>query len=156
MLFMKGPDCNDELAEAQKTRSELFRLDADHAYQIPGTPHDRRLVTYERLPSHDASPVSDASHAGEGREVASEANPTWKRFRDLLSGKGMRKHGKALIAGPRIVAEVLKQSPEAVEAWLSPSAGPEPPIEAGRVLWLRLSDPLFRAIDVSGTNSPVL
>src|SRR3954471_6845744 len=37
MLFMKGPDCDSEIAEAGRSHAESFRLVADHAYQIPGT-----------------------------------------------------------------------------------------------------------------------
>ena len=40
MIFMKGPGCDLEVAEAVKTRGEAFRLAADHAYSIPGTTHD--------------------------------------------------------------------------------------------------------------------
>src|SRR5947209_6681392 len=40
MLFMKGPDCDAEVAEAHRAHAGRFRLSADHAYQIPGTPHD--------------------------------------------------------------------------------------------------------------------
>ena len=49
MLFMKGPDCDDEIAEARRSHDGLFRIVADHAYAIPGTTHERRLVVYERL-----------------------------------------------------------------------------------------------------------
>ncbi len=49
MIFMKGPECDQEMAEAAETHAEAFRLAADHAYSIPGTEHRRRLVVYERL-----------------------------------------------------------------------------------------------------------
>ncbi len=49
VLFMKGPGCDPELAEAESTHVALFRLAADHAYTISGTPHRRRLVVFERL-----------------------------------------------------------------------------------------------------------
>src|SRR4051812_41703213 len=35
MLFMKGPDCDSEIAEAKQSHAGSFRLVADHAYQIP-------------------------------------------------------------------------------------------------------------------------
>ena len=49
MIFMKGPECDQEIAEAAQTHAGSFRLAADHAYAIPGTDHRRRLVVYERL-----------------------------------------------------------------------------------------------------------
>ncbi len=48
VIFMKGPRCDPEVAEAVSSRGELFRLAANHAYVIPGTTHDRRLVVFER------------------------------------------------------------------------------------------------------------
>ncbi len=83
MLFMKGPDCEEEIAEARRTHAELFRMAADHAYAIPGTTHDRRLVVYERTeaPAPDITRGDDESgreYDGPVRDVTSEANPTFK------------------------------------------------------------------------------
>lgn len=150
MLFMKGPGCDDEIAETARTRGEAFRLVADHAYAIPGTPHERRLVVYERL---DTAAPTDP-HVPHAREVSSAANPTYKLGVDLLAGRGIRKHGKALMAGPRVVAEVVSRFPGHVEGWLTDAQGSPPP--AAGVPWFRLADPLFRALDVSGTHSPLL
>jgi 16S rRNA (guanine(527)-N(7))-methyltransferase RsmG len=156
MIFMKGPDCVDEIAEARTTHAETFRLVLDRAYQIPGTSHDRRLVVYERLegeaPAHQAS----SAYAGPVRDVASESNPSYKLALDLLTGKGIRKNARALIAGPRVVAEVLARFPDRVEGWLTDSKGPPPPESEVRVTWFRLADPLFRNLDTAGTRSPLL
>ena len=56
MIFMKGPECDPEIEEAGQTTTKLFQLAADHGYRIPGTPHQRRLVIYERLATE--APVS--------------------------------------------------------------------------------------------------
>jgi 16S rRNA (guanine(527)-N(7))-methyltransferase RsmG len=155
MIFMKGPDCDGEIAEARSTHAQSFQLVLDQKYQIPGTPHDRRLVVYERLEGGSENPTP-ASYAGPVRELASEANPSYKLALDLLTGKGIRKHGRALIAGPRIVAEILGRFPDRVEGWLTDSKGAPPPDSIGRTTWFRLADPLFRNLDVSGTRSPLL
>lgn len=154
MIFMKGPDCGVEIAEAAKTHATSFRLVADHAYTIPGTPHDRRLVVYERLEGGAREEPATPAYSGSIREVSSDANPSFKLCRDILTGKGIRKHGQAILAGPRQVAEVLERFPDRVEAWLTSPNGPPPPIEG--VLWLRLAEPLFKEIDTSGTRSPLL
>ncbi|HEX8203854.1 MAG TPA: 16S rRNA (guanine(527)-N(7))-methyltransferase RsmG, partial [Isosphaeraceae bacterium] len=159
MLFMKGPDCDDEIAEAARTHAGRFRLAGDHAYRIPGTPHARRLVVYEHLARPAPGIVAPASAPGSvpPRDVTSEANPTFKLGRDLLTGRGIRKHGRAILAGPRPIAEVLARFPDRVDAWLTDTAGPPPPPEAGRDLaWFRLADPLFRALDTAGTHAPLL
>jgi 16S rRNA (guanine527-N7)-methyltransferase len=158
MIFMKGPECDDELSEALRLHGDLFHLVADHAYEIPGTSHRRRLVVFERLAGEPAQPQwpsrTAAEFVGPIREITSAANPTFKQCRELLGGSGIRKHGEALLAGSRIRTEVLAQAPEQVLGWLTGSQGLPPPSPS--IPWLRLSDPLFQELDVSGTHVPLL
>jgi 16S rRNA (guanine527-N7)-methyltransferase len=158
MLFMKGTECDEEIAEAETRLTALFRLSASHAYTIPGTTHHRRLVVYERLegkaPLKPRRPETEHAFSGLEREISSETNATFRELRELLSGRGIRKRGEALIAGPRIVAEVLERYPERVLAWITGGDGPPPSAE--HVTWLRLSTPLFQILDVAGTGTPLL
>ena len=166
MLLMKGPDCDDEIAEARAMLGRAYRLVGDHAYRIPGTDHERRLVVFERLsepvigsslPEAPAAPPSGRAFAGPVKEVSSASNPSFRLARDVLSGRGIRKHGKALIAGPRIIGEVLDRFGDRVEAWLTGPAGDPPPEALGReATWLRLDAALHRELDVSGTGGPLL
>ena len=156
MIFMKGPDCDQEIADARVSHASTFRIIADHAYQIPGTPHDRRLVVYERLEGEMEGEEQEAVYTGHIREVVSESNPSYKLAVDLLTGKGIRKHERALISGPRIIDEVLDRFPDRVEAWLTDSKGPAPPESEARPTWFRLADPLFKSLDHAGTRSPLL
>lgn len=161
MIFMKGPGCDAEIAEARTTHAASFRLMADHAYAIPGTTHDRRLVIYERLagavqvaPGWDREETTEVS----ARDIISAANPTYRLAHDLLTGAGIRKQGRALMAGPRLIGEVLRKFPERAIAWFSGPDGPPPsPIEGRDPLdWYRLERALFETLDVSGTHSPLL
>jgi len=161
MILMKGPGCDVEVAEAASDPSGTrFRLRDDHAYAIPGTPHDRRLLVYERQAVASASPSGPETETeaekydGPVREVTSESNATFKHCHELLGGRGIRKQGRALLAGTRQVDEVLARHPGSVEAWLTDSAGPPPP--APGLTWVRLADPLFRELDASGTHAPLL
>ncbi len=162
MLFMKGPECDDEIVAARESNAGLFRMSADHAYEIPGTPHRRRLVVFERLEGEASHPSSirrtetqPVSHfGGPVREISSAANPAFKRCREILGGPGIRKHGEAILAGSRIREEVLKKFSEHVLGWMTGEQGPPPPSES--IEWLRLSDPLFKELDVSGTHAPLL
>jgi 16S rRNA (guanine527-N7)-methyltransferase len=72
----------------------------------------------------------------------------------VLTGRGIRKHGRAVVAGPRQVAEVLERFPDRVEAWLTDPGGPAPPV--ADLVWVRLAGPLFKEIDTSGTRAPLL
>jgi 16S rRNA (guanine(527)-N(7))-methyltransferase RsmG len=165
MLFMKGPGCDEEIADAAASHASSFRLAADHAYEIPGTPHQRRLVVYERLEGSDEpsragrresrSPVvATVPFAGEVREIASASNPTFRRLRSLLGGPGIREHGEAILAGTRIRDEVAGRFPDSVLGWLTGSDGLPPP--RASIAWLRLADSLFKELDVAGTHAPLL
>ncbi len=163
MIFMKGPECDQEIVEAAQTHRGLFRMAADHAYSIPGTEHRRRLVVYERLEgevsrqqSRQSTPDSIGATpvAGPIREITSDANPTFKRCLDLLRGPGIRKHGEAIMAGTRACSEVLARFPDRVLGWVSPAEGLPPPHAS--ITWMRLSDSLFRQLDIVGTRSPLL
>jgi len=46
---MKGPNVSEEIQRAQLELKNAFELKADIPYQIPKTPHDRRLVVYTKL-----------------------------------------------------------------------------------------------------------
>ncbi|HWE37006.1 MAG TPA: 16S rRNA (guanine(527)-N(7))-methyltransferase RsmG [Isosphaeraceae bacterium] len=154
MLFMKGPDCDAEVAEARRSRSDDFRLVADHDYSIPGTTHDRRLVIFERLNAINMITIPD--YTGPVQDVASPSNPTFKLARDLLTGRGIREHGRALLSGPKPVAEVLERFPQYVESWITGPDGPSPPESVAPLHWLRLAGPLFRELDTAGTHAPLL
>jgi len=158
MLFMKGPDCDSEISLAAGRQAALFKLIQDHAYAIPGTPHQRRLLVYERLesdaPLRPRRLQSVPSFEGSVREVSSESNPSFRLFRDLLSGRGIRKHAQALFAGGRIVTEVLARYPDRASGWITTTSGPAPPSES--LVWYRLGTPLFQALDFAGTSSPLL
>jgi 16S rRNA (guanine527-N7)-methyltransferase len=164
MLFMKGPACDLEVAEAERSHGGLFRLAEDHAYTIPGTRHHRRLVVFERLEdkrprwprarSNEDRGEGGESFAGPIREITSAANPTFQRCRDLLAGPGIRKHGEAIMAGARVRAEMLARFSDRVLAWLTGAEGPPPPDDA--IAWFRFSDALFKELDVAGTHGPLL
>lgn len=51
VYLMKGPNVDDEIAKAKKNWSHLYRLTEDHAYEIAKTPHQRRLVVFEKMNS---------------------------------------------------------------------------------------------------------
>ena len=112
---MKGPDCDDEIAEARRTHAATFRLAADHHYQIPGTPHGRRLVVFERLDAPGrrrvAEPRPRPDFAGPVSEVTSAVEPdlqAWPARPAQRPGDPQARPG--LLAGPRPIAEVLGAS----------------------------------------------
>lgn len=49
LFFMKGPGVDAEISEVASRFSSEFKLREDKAYSLPRTPHQRRLITWERL-----------------------------------------------------------------------------------------------------------
>jgi 16S rRNA (guanine(527)-N(7))-methyltransferase RsmG len=156
-IFMKGPGCTDEI-EAAKTRfSGSYRLMENIEYAIPQTSHERRLVVFERK-SSPLWQVKEKIMADDRlREIESEQNNTFKDLRKLLTAKGIRKAEMALIAGNKIVNEAVAGFPERCMAWVSSTEHQPPPdILPPHMHWYLLSPTLFRELDVSGTNAPLV
>jgi 16S rRNA (guanine527-N7)-methyltransferase len=159
MIFMKGPDCVAEIDEAKERFGAWFSPAASHAYEIPGTPHARCLVIFERndQPAPATTVERELPYGGPIREVSSESNPMFRNYRELLTGRGIRKRGEALLAGSRIITEVIGRFPDRITAWITSDAASVPPAELGSVVpWYRLSASLFAELDVAGTHAPLV
>lgn len=48
LIFMKGPQADDEVKEMKNRFQHQFKLLLDKPYQLPGTQHDRRLIVFEK------------------------------------------------------------------------------------------------------------
>ena len=116
MIFMKGPECGDEVVEAEASHADLFRLSADHSYVIPGTPHRRRLLVYERLdgeaPSdqglrraREAEPAM--AFSGSIRESLERHQPQVSALARSIERSRHRVARKSALAGSRVLTEVL-------------------------------------------------
>jgi 16S rRNA (guanine527-N7)-methyltransferase len=55
VYLMKGPNVDPEIAMAQKIWGEYYRLEKDKAYTLPNTPHNRRLLVYQKIKHKEAS-----------------------------------------------------------------------------------------------------
>ncbi|MFW6080639.1 MAG: 16S rRNA (guanine(527)-N(7))-methyltransferase RsmG [Desulfosalsimonas sp.] len=156
-VFMKGPHCDDEIAAAEKAEKGRFTLMGDTAYRIPGTSHSRRLVVFRRM---DAPPRRQRERAMQRhpvRVIESAQNPAFKEMKKLLTGRGAKKHQKALIAGTKQVNEALSAFGPRCLAWISKSdKWPPPDALPGHAAWYQLEAGLFDQLDVIGTKAPLL
>jgi 16S rRNA (guanine527-N7)-methyltransferase len=48
LIFMKGPNAEEEMRDVERRFGKYFRLIQDEKYKIPHTPHLRRLLVYEK------------------------------------------------------------------------------------------------------------
>ena len=52
VYLMKGPNCGPEIEMALEAWGEYFKLTDDISYSLPKTPHERRLLVFEKLKPH--------------------------------------------------------------------------------------------------------
>ncbi|MBW2646994.1 MAG: 16S rRNA (guanine(527)-N(7))-methyltransferase RsmG [Deltaproteobacteria bacterium] len=167
-IFMKGPSCQPEIDKALDLMGQEYELSEDISYSIPNSPHQRRLVVFTRTsaPSrvfYSSEEKSDTSvllmerpnlHV---KNIHSRSNPSFKTFLHILSGRGVKKRGLALISGPKQVTEILEEFAPSCTGWLTHDKGEPPPVEAPLdLIWYRMSKELFGQIDIYGTGRPLL
>jgi hypothetical protein len=61
LVFMKGPNADDELRETLKRFDGKFKVKFDESYVLPGTDHDRRLIVLEKLTPPEIPQGADAA-----------------------------------------------------------------------------------------------
>ena len=49
LYLMKGPNVDKEIVQAKEKWGQYYRLMNDIPYEIPSTPHQRRLLVYEKI-----------------------------------------------------------------------------------------------------------
>lgn len=49
LFLMKGPNVDAEITRAKEKWGQFFKLKQNKAYKLPHTPHQRRLVVYEKV-----------------------------------------------------------------------------------------------------------
>ncbi|MDL2275390.1 class I SAM-dependent methyltransferase [Desulfosarcina sp. OttesenSCG-928-G10] len=154
VVFMKGPRCDEEMEAAAVRFSTDYALSANMPYVIPETPHQRRLVCYRRL---SAPPGPEHQLRPRVQVIESRANPVFRELEKLFTGRGVKKAGKTLVCGSRLVTDALSRHPGRCLAWITRGEGQVPPADAPPHLnWLQLAPDLFTALDVFGTRAPLL
>ena len=149
-VFMKGPNCDAEIEEALQRFGQDYRLLQDRRYNIPGTSHQRRLVVFQRTSDPPRVKRAQAMKRHASRKIDSEKNEHFRDLKKLLGSRGIKKQRKALVAGTKQVAEVLRQIPDLCEAWITPEEESPPPFDAP---WSQMPCP--RRLIPSGTvNAP--
>ncbi len=155
VILMKGPQGEDEIPEALKIHGGDYRLIQSTPYVLPGTTQQRMLLVFEKTTS--ASIHETEASAREVVEITSASNASFREWKTLLSGRGIRKNGLALVSGEKIISEVLSLKPEIVRAWIgAPRLADAPGSLMPEIPRYRLDRELFRELDVHGTDYPLL
>lgn len=149
-VFMKGPSCGAEIEEAASRFAGSYRLEMNADYRIGDSPHRRKLVVWRRI--DPPKPIT----AKAATVIQSQDNGLFKDLKKLLTGRGIKKQGRAIVAGARIIADIQRRSPGLGRLWLKTKDQPEPPANWQGVKTVELAPALFAALDVFGTQTPLL
>lgn len=90
-------------------------------------------------------------------QISSSQNPRFRRLRQLLQARGIRRQAQALVGGMRLVREALALVPQRCRALVVPMGVGDFDLRVPPgVQMLELSAPLFAEIDQLGTGAPLL
>ncbi|MBT4485773.1 MAG: RNA methyltransferase [Candidatus Latescibacteria bacterium] len=90
-------------------------------------------------------------------DVSSSSNKSYKEWKALLTGRGIKRHGKGLVSGAKVVSELINLYPERIKGWITAPDGSPPPTEMNwNIPWYRLNKNLFRELDIYGTGHSLL
>ena len=79
VYFMKGPGVDPEIAMAKSEMSEFYKLVENIPYVLPHTPHERRLVVYEKI-KHAEIPENDEAEDLLLEELSPAEMKRWKHY----------------------------------------------------------------------------
>ncbi|ASD64002.1 16S rRNA (guanine(527)-N(7))-methyltransferase RsmG [Bdellovibrio bacteriovorus] len=79
VYFMKGPGVGPEIEAAKKDWAEYYKLVQDVAYSLPQTPHERRLVVYEKIKNMPL-PEEDEGEELLMDELSNEEKRRWAKY----------------------------------------------------------------------------
>jgi 16S rRNA (guanine(527)-N(7))-methyltransferase RsmG len=159
VIFMKGPQCEQEREEASLRMEGEYELERDLPYKIPHTPHERRLLIYCRRSTGTWISVAGVEKDSDMKikEIISPVNETFKSFVKLTGAKGIRNQGLALFSGRKQVREVLASFPERCAGMILSDRHSLPlEITLPPMPIYRLKFELFKEVDISDTAQPIL
>jgi len=156
-IFMKGPNCDEEISEAENRFSMEYEVVRDQSYQIPHSPHRRRLVVFQRTSRSFGSIKAETMGKYPFHHIESEQNTIYKALKKLLTARGIKKQRAALVSGEKLVNEALRYFPEQCDGWITASDQQLPPENApSHLSWYWLASSLFKTLDLFNTHSPLL
>ena len=147
VVFMKGPDCDEEIEQARRKGGHWYTLADDVDYRLLDTEHFRRLVIFERTDLPAPEPI-------QAPVIHSSDNARFRLFKTLLTPKGIRKEKRSLVGG-KAALELLRYEPDKVQAVIAREGMRSLPEAIGLPTTV-LDKALFSVLDISGSNMPLV
>ena len=114
-FLLKGPSGAKEAAALPPELTANFALTLNKAYTLPNTPYKRRLLIFDKTQGQTKRTHIIFKRADEtlGTPITSGDNKTFRELKNLSSSSGMKKAGRMLVSGRKLVKETMASSPEA-------------------------------------------
>jgi 16S rRNA (guanine(527)-N(7))-methyltransferase RsmG len=166
VYFMKGPGSGDDVGRLSGQNSRLFRLEDDITYTLPGTLYQRRLAVYRCIQQRFRKTyrIMKDENMSEGIVVTSGENKRFKQLKKLTGTDGIKKQGKVLVSGKKIIEELIDNSKISREemiifdGYVEKDEGFNEIIktfrESGRLLVMKKA--LYNQLDIIQTEMPLL
>lgn len=166
VILMKGPSADDEPGADSIAGMDDFRELERRDYSIPGTPHRRRLLVFEKTSAVRAVTYRILTRAEGmvGTAITSADNAAFKAMKRTASGASVKKTERTIVGGRKLILEAaarlpglceslvlfdgLREDDDALNALIASFAG------EGKLYILKKS--LYNELDVSATGGPLL
>jgi len=166
VILLKGPDAEGDIRALSEKNSEVFSLETDEEYTLPGTDYRRRLLLFrkERETFRKIYKIMKIENETSGVPVTSDDNRTFKEVRKLADGEGMRKSNAVAIPGKKIIRDFLSRYNDKGQKMVLPDDYVETDSSFDEILsgfrkrggLFIFKRSLFNEVDVSATRSPIL
>jgi len=112
VILLKGPDADGDIKNLSERNSDLFTLETDVEYTLPGTEYRRRLLFFRKGKDsfRKLYRIMKIENETPGIAVTSEDNKTFKELRKLSSGEGIKKENTIAIPGKKIIRDFLMRN----------------------------------------------
>jgi 16S rRNA (guanine527-N7)-methyltransferase len=166
VYFMKGPGSGEDVGKLSGQNKRLFSLEDDFSYTLPGTSYQRRLAVYRCIQQRFRKTyrIMKDEKMTEGAAVTSGDNRRFKQLKKLTGTDGIKKQGKVLVSGKKIIEELTHNSEITREEMIIFDGYVEKDevfnkiinsfSESGRLLVMKKS--LYNQLDTIKTEMPLL
>lgn len=89
-------------------------------------------------------------------EIKSSSNKSFKKWKSLLTGRGIKKNKMAIVSGEKVINELLNNIPKNIQECIISSRKYPPFYVPSMIKVFRLNGELFRELDIHGTDYPLL
>ncbi len=166
VIFMKGPDASSDLQTLSEANSREYTTVANTPYTLPGTDYRRVLLAFSKTGESLKRTFRILKDEREtiGKAITSSDNPRFKALCKITGTDGIKKLGKTLIAGKKIIKEILAQAEVPTHELVLYDGYAEHDQEFERIIsdhaqrgsLLILKKSLYNEIDSLKSNGPLL